>query len=43
VTFLYKVYAIHPMILVDRRISPKNIAGTLVISPERVGYSIHET
>jgi hypothetical protein len=30
------------MILDDRRISDKKIAETLAISPERVGYNIHE-
>jgi hypothetical protein len=42
VTIPDKVDAIHSMILDDRRISIKNIAETLVISRDRVGYIIHE-
>jgi hypothetical protein len=34
--------AIHSMILIDRRISAKNIAETLVIPQESVGCIIHE-
>jgi transposase len=42
VTIPENVDTIHSMILNDRRISTKKIAGTLTISRERVGYIIHE-
>jgi hypothetical protein len=42
VTIPENVDAIQSMILDDRRISAKKIAGNLVISQERVRYIIHE-
>ena len=36
------IYQIHELILEDRRISAKSIAGQLGISHERVGSIIHE-